>query len=146
MTTRREFLRAGVATGLAAAAALLPAGGALAQESPTEGFQHPKDPAHLTPLETVHWPQLGVAGKVAAGQPFNLMIQVGRQTHPMTADHHIEWVEVWASGKRLERIDFSEPTWVKPVLTVSLVAAAPTVFSVRLSCNLHGLWENAIKV
>jgi superoxide reductase len=144
-TTRREFLRLGMASGLTAAA-VLSGGRLLAQEAMDDGYQHPQDPAHLSALEMKHWPKLTVVGRATPGQPFDLSIQIGQEIHPMTPEHHIEWVEVWAGGKRLERMDFNEPTWVKPVLTVQLVANAPTEFTVRLRCNLHGLWENSIKV
>jgi desulfoferrodoxin-like iron-binding protein len=144
--TRREFLRAGVVTGLATAAASLPAFAAMAPESGALAYQHPKDPAHLTPLEMKHWPQLRVVGKVADGQPFELAIQIGEQIHPMTTEHHIEWVEVWAGDTRVERLEFAEPTWAQPVLTVTLVRKAPVEWKVRLNCNLHGPWENTITV
>ena len=143
-TTRREFLRAGVVTGLAAAVSI-PALRALAQEPAAQEYQHPADPAHLAALEMKHWPKLSIIGKPTTGQPFQLAIQIGQQIHPMTAQHHIEWVEVWAGDTRVERIDFAEPTWAQPVLTVTLVSKAPTELKVRLRCNLHGLWENTIK-
>jgi desulfoferrodoxin (superoxide reductase-like protein) len=66
------------------------------------------------------------------GQSFDLMIQIGNKIHPMTAEHHIEWVEVWAGVKRLLRTDFIEPTWAKPVLTVKLVANESTELKVRM--------------
>jgi len=145
-TTRREFLRTSMVTGLTAAAASVPALAALAQEPAPPTYQHPQDPANLTPLEMKHWPKLEIVGKVALGQPFGLAIQVGQQIHPMTAEHHIEWVEVWAGDARVERVDFSAPVWAQPVLTVTLVDNAPAELKVRLSCNLHGLWENTIAV
>lgn len=146
-TTRREFLRVSVVTGLAAAAATLPALSALAQEAaPPEEYQHPKDPAHLSGLELHHWPKLRVVGKRATGKPFQLAIQVGQQLHPMTAEHHIEWVEVWAGDTKVTRTEFAAPTWAQPVLNVTLVRNAPVELKVRLHCNLHGLWENTIKV
>lgn len=146
-TSRREFLRATMVGGLAAAATTLPAWRALAQEPTAEGgYQYPKDPAHLSGLEQAHWPKLDIMGKPAAGEPFQLMIQIGHQIHPMTPDHYIMWAEVWADDKRLERVDFAEPIWVKPVLTVTLVDIKPATIKVRLRCNLHGLWENSIKI
>jgi len=148
-TSRRDFLRASMVSGLAAAAAAtFPAWKALAQPAaPMAGeYQHAQDPAHLTPLEMSHWPKLSISKKTPMGQPFNLMIQIGNKLHPMTAEHHIEWVEVWAGDKRLLRTDFIEPTWTKPVLTVNLSAVEATQLKVRMRCNLHGLWENSIKL
>jgi len=146
-TTRREFLRVGVVSGLAAVAVSLPALKALAGQKPSgQDYQHAADPAHLTPLEMAHWPKITVAGKVTAGQPFNLMLQIGNTLHPMTTAHHIEWVEVWANGKKVARTDLADPTQVKPALTVSVVVSPGTTLIVRTNCNLHGLWENSIKV
>jgi superoxide reductase len=143
-TTRREFLQAGMVAGLAAAATL-PALKALAQTTPVvPTYQHAADPAHLTALETKHWPKLAIKGKLTTGQPYQLMIQIGQQIHPMTTAHHIEWVEVWSGDTKVARVDFAEPTLAQPVLTVNLVRNAPSELKVRMSCNLHGLWENTI--
>ncbi|MFB3881559.1 MAG: desulfoferrodoxin family protein [Armatimonadota bacterium] len=146
-TSRRDFLRTALVGGLAAAAITLPALQARAQEPTTEGgYQYPKDPAHLNGLEQVHWPKLEIVGKPQAGETLRLMIQIGQTIHPMTPDHHIMWTEVWADDKRVARMDFDEPLWIKPVLTVMLVDLKPSTIKVRLRCNLHGLWENTIKV
>src|SRR5574340_1039828 len=125
-TTRREFLRVGIASGLATAAASLGGGRLLAAEIVFGGYQHPQDPEHLSALEMAHWPKLGVEGSVGPGKTIGLSIQIGHKIHPMTAEHHIEWVEVWASGKRLERIEFDEATAVEPALTVRLTLSEPT--------------------
>jgi desulfoferrodoxin-like iron-binding protein len=138
-------LRASVVTGLAAAASL-PAWKALAAEPAAAHYQHPKDPAHLTGLEMAHWPKLRVSGRAVTGKTYALMIQIGQEIHPMTAEHHIEWVEVWAGDQRVERLEYNAPTWAKPMLTVTLLRVAPAQIKVRLSCNLHGLWENTIQV
>src|SRR5574340_860260 len=124
--TSREFLRLGVATGLATAAASLAGGRLLAAEIVTGGYQRPQDPANLSALEMAHWPKLAVEGRAVAGQTVSLSIQIGHKLHPMLAEHHIEWVEVWASGKRLERIEFDEATAVEPALTVRLTLSEPT--------------------
>jgi superoxide reductase len=145
-TTRREFLRVGLVSGLAAAAASLPALKALAREAAAEQYQQPKDPAHLTTLEALHWPKLTIRKSPVVGKPFELTVQIGQQVHPMLPDHHIEWVEVWAKRKQLERVEFGEPVWMQPIATLTLVAQAHTTLLVRTKCNIHGLWENSIKV
>jgi desulfoferrodoxin-like iron-binding protein len=132
--------------GLAAAAVSLPALRALGAEPTKEGYQVPKDPANLTPLEQVHWPKLSIREGRGGADYSRLMIQIGQEIHPMTAEHHIEWVEVWAGGKKLAHTDFAEPTAVKPVVSVAVVAPAGTELTVRTKCNLHGLWENMIKM
>jgi desulfoferrodoxin-like iron-binding protein len=64
----------------------------------------------------------------------------------MTADHHIEWIEVWADGMCLQRIEFAQPTWSQPIAAVKLVAQKPTTVTVRILCNLHGFWENTVQL
>jgi superoxide reductase len=163
-TTRREFIRNGLVTGLAAAAVAVPALKALAQEGPgprpglgpdkgmgpdmrrRREYQHPQDPMHLTALEAKHWPKLRLSNNMRGGQPVDLMIQIGQQMHPMTPDHHIEWVEVWANNRCIMHTDFNEPTWEQPVLNIRMTPQRADMLTVRISCNLHGLWENNIRL
>ncbi len=144
-TTRREFLRASMVTGLAAAAASLPAVRALAAEPMVEGYQVPKDPANLTPLEMAHWPKLTVR-EARDGGASRLMVQVGKEVHPMLPEHHIEWIEVWNGKTKLARTDLLEPTALKPIVSFSLTVPAGTELTVKINCNLHGLWGNTVKV
>jgi superoxide reductase len=62
-------------------------------------------------------------------------VTVGSVPHPMTEEHHIEWIELIADGKAYR--EFLE------------VGREPTAFfcieaaevSAREYCNLHGMWK-----
>lgn len=62
-------------------------------------------------------------------------VTVGSTIHPMTDEHHIEWIELLADGASYKK--FLEPT-AEPV-AVFMVDAAEV--SAREHCNLHGLWK-----
>ncbi len=62
-------------------------------------------------------------------------ITVGSVPHPMTEEHHIEWIEVIADGKVL-RADL-DPTGA-PSATFCTDAKSVVV---REHCNLHGMWK-----
>lgn len=68
-------------------------------------------------------------------------VNVGEVTHPMTADHYIQWVyletENGGQSKTLKPLDAPEVTFAvgdddKPV-------------AVYAYCNLHGLWKTELK-
>ena len=102
----------------------------------------------------------GVGTLVCCGQPMNLMkekteeegnekhipvileneegvnIKVGSAEHPMTPEHHIEWIEISTengeSKKFLTPDDKPEANF--PVKNKNIKA--------REYCNIHGLWRN----
>ena len=63
-------------------------------------------------------------------------IKIGAQEHPMTAEHHIEWIEiVTADGKAGKK-------FLKPNdLPESDFYTRMNVVGARAYCNVHGLWE-----
>jgi len=65
-----------------------------------------------------------------------LKVSVGETLHPMSEEHHIEWVEL-IIGDKVERV------YLKP--TDSPKAAfkynGEPNYIVRTYCNIHGLWE-----
>ena len=62
-------------------------------------------------------------------------VTVGSVPHPMTEEHHIEWIELIGDGKVL-RADL-DPTGAP---SASLCTDAQSVV-VREHCNLHGVWK-----
>lgn len=71
--------------------------------------------------------------------PDGTLIQVGSTPHPMTPEHHIEWIEATcSSGKRVRKHlqPGDEPTLLLKNSSASTVQA-------RAYCNLHGLWASA---
>lgn len=64
-------------------------------------------------------------------------VKVGSVAHPMTDDHIIVFIELWADGvayrKPLQAGDAPEATF----------AVTADVVEARAYCNKHGLWKNA---
>jgi len=62
-------------------------------------------------------------------------VTVGSVPHPMTEEHHIEWIELIGDGKVL-RADL-DPTGAP---SASFCTDAQSVVA-REHCNLHGVWK-----
>ncbi len=64
-----------------------------------------------------------------------VLIKVGDISHPMTAEHYIEWIEIkTASGKiKKKYLQPDDQAEFKCVVREKIVW-------VRAYCNLHGLW------
>ncbi len=62
-------------------------------------------------------------------------VTVGSVEHPMTEEHHIEWIELIADGVAYRR--FLMPG-DKPEATFCIEAQR---VSAREYCNIHGLWK-----
>ncbi len=65
-------------------------------------------------------------------------VDVGSVTHPMTAEHWIEWVAI--ETEQGYQIKYLNPESA-PVCSFSL-ADGDTLVRVYAYCNLHGLWAN----
>ena len=67
-------------------------------------------------------------------------VVVGSVAHPMTEEHHIVWIEVfngaWLNRKYLRPGDAPEAEFYVPYKPGLVV---------RAYCNLHGLWQTAVK-
>lgn len=64
-----------------------------------------------------------------------IKVKVGSVAHPMTEEHHIEWIEVVAGDKAYR--EFLKPGDA-PEAVFCLEAGDVTL---REYCNLHGLWK-----
>ncbi|MDO4557631.1 MAG: desulfoferrodoxin [Planctomycetia bacterium] len=71
----------------------------------------------------------------------SVKITVGSVSHPMTADHYIEWIEIHTEGR-------SQRKYLKPGDTPEAEFSCPPGLCqtgvaphVLAYCNLHGLWE-----
>lgn len=110
-----------------------------------EPVHRAKNLHNLTDEEELHVPMLLVPTNVRAGKPFRMQIQVGKELHPMTEEHYIEWIEVWAGTTRFTRTELA-PGISTPDISVSLVLSEDTLLRVFARCNKHGLWEGSLKV
>jgi superoxide reductase len=108
-------------------------------------------------VEVIH---VGGGQLVCCGQPMNLqeentvdaarekhvpvveivgdkvLVKIGAEEHPMTAEHYIQWVEVLTAARNYRK--FFTPG-EKPFAEFKL---EEEIISVRAYCNLHGLWRN----
>ena len=66
-----------------------------------------------------------------------MTVQVGSTLHPMTAEHWIMWIEV-QEGDKLKRAVLKPGDEPKAEFCTK-----GGEYTVRVFCNLHGLWKNA---
>lgn len=80
-----------------------------------------------------HLPDVKVDGETVT-------VQIGSTLHPMTTEHHIEFVylETKNGGQRKNLTIDSDP-----IATFKVVD--DTLLNVFAYCNLHGLWKTEIK-
>ncbi len=67
-------------------------------------------------------------------------VSVGSVPHPMTPEHHIEWIELVAADGHVCRKYLKDND--SPEAVFACRPEAGTVM--REYCNLHGLWESVI--
>lgn len=81
-----------------------------------------------------HIPAVKVEGE-------DITVTVGSMPHPMTAEHHIEWVYLETDkGGQLKRFKVNED----PVLRFK-ISSDDSLIAAYAYCNLHGLWKAEIK-
>lgn len=98
----------------------------------------------MSDLEKKHTPVIESPSKVKKGEPFEVLVEVGKyMKHPNENAHYIEWIELYSGDTFLARVDLvprlTEP---KAKFAVSLDHAHPLVAKER--CNLHGLWQSLL--
>ena len=65
-----------------------------------------------------------------------VIIRVGSVAHPMTSEHHIEWIEVITEHRTYrKRLDLDQEPWAEFFLEAQVLTA-------RAYCNVHGLWKS----
>ena len=63
-------------------------------------------------------------------------IKVGEVPHPMTAEHHIEWIQIIAGDIALRKyLEVDGPAEAEFCIDADKIVA-------RAYCNLHGLWKS----
>ncbi|MBN1422036.1 MAG: hypothetical protein JXP34_24905 [Planctomycetes bacterium] len=111
-----------------------------------KGYNEPKDPNNLTELEKKHIPKVEIPPKITANQPFTIKATIGEIQHPTTDDHHIAWIEFYANGHFLARIQLL-PGGTRPEGSIACVldTAGENSIWVQAYCTLHGLWYSLTK-
>jgi len=78
-------------------------------------------------------------------------VVVGKEIpHPNTVEHHIAWIELYGVKKDgqvidLGRADFA-PSYTNPNVRFQVPVEQFKSFCALAYCNIHGLWENCIKI
>jgi superoxide reductase len=65
-------------------------------------------------------------------------VTIGAEAHPMTPEHHIEWIAIaYGNNYQIAKLEEIEPA----VATFIVDGDAP--ITAYEHCNLHGLWQSA---
>ena len=81
-----------------------------------------------------------------------IKVQIGSQPHPMTPDHHIEFIYV-VSGRRITFVDLRGKEVAEAIVSVSdpktcinnCRSQRHRPITVYEYCNLHGLWKTTFE-
>lgn len=111
-----------------------------------------------------HVPVIEGPDQVAANQPFQVTVSVGKEIpHPNTTEHHIRWIALYFQPEgdkfiyEIGKCDFSAhgesvkganqgPAYTHPVALFSVQVNAPGTLIAVSYCNIHGLWENSKEI
>jgi superoxide reductase len=66
-------------------------------------------------------------------------VRIGQTPHPMTKEHHIEFIEVISPDEKYVKRKYLNP---EEEAILEFECTCKSGFSAREICNLHGLWEN----
>ena len=106
----------------------------------------PKDINNLTDLEKKHLPVIEAPDEAAAGEPFEVTIEVGKLlAHPNEPGHHIEFIDLYLDRVFVARVDLAA---VKacPRITLPVALSRGGVLRAFACCNLHGVWEGTREI
>ncbi len=111
-----------------------------------------------------HVPVIEFAGTPSSGEMFEVSVSVGREVaHPNTTEHHIRWIRVYfvpegskspyeigsfefcAHGASVDGADTSTVYTDHRVVFRFKAEKSGTVIATSF-CNIHGLWENSMKL
>ncbi len=105
-----------------------------------------KDPEKPTKGESKHTPDITM-GEVDAKGYVTVEVNIGQEgiIHPSTADHWIYKIELYANGKKVAQADL-EPEISRGYLSAKVRKEGLKELRAVSSCNLHGDWENTLKI
>ena len=106
----------------------------------------PKNPEKLEKGELKHTPLITVKGKDAKGYTFvEITVGQGGIMHPSTADHWIDFIELYADGKLVGKSTL-EPEISRGAASFSVKLDSVKELTARSGCNIHGIWTSTAKV
>lgn len=111
-----------------------------------------------------HVPVIEMQGTVKKGEAFSVNLSVGAEiAHPHTTEHHIRYIQLYfkpegekfiihlgtfqfeAHGESVEGANAGSAK-CEPKATATLTLEKPGELIAMSYCNIHGLWDNALKV
>lgn len=104
----------------------------------------PADPKNPTNYELKHMPEIKL-GKTDGKGFTSVKITVGKNgiIHPSTADHWIDYIELWADNKLVGKNEL-QPVISRGYTTFKINTAGVKKLTAVAGCNLHGIWEDSI--
>jgi superoxide reductase len=104
-------------------------------------------------LKEKHVPVIKAPEKVKTSEEFEVVINIGENVpHPNAVEHHIKWIQVFAEieGRvynpiHVATFDFG-PSFAEPKVKFRMKLEKSTTLIVLEYCNLHGVWENSVKI
>jgi len=97
-----------------------------------------------------HTPKIEAPSKVKKGEPFKVRVSVG--PHPNQPTHSIRSIEVWfyEEGRSFNPVRIAvielEPGYAEPTIEITMKVERSGVLYVLSYCNLHGIWEERVKI
>jgi len=140
---RREAIKV---AGVAAMMVAVSAEAKMAEEHMNRTEMKPKDPAKLEKGELKHTPQITIKEKDANGYTeVEITVGQGGIIHPSTADHWIDFIELYADDKLVGKSTL-EPEISRGATAFAVKLDSVKVLKARSGCNLHGIWTSTLKV
>ncbi|MEA3491690.1 MAG: desulfoferrodoxin family protein [Campylobacterota bacterium] len=136
---RREALKL---AGVTALMATVSAEAKMATEHMNRMEMKPKDPSKLDKGELKHTPQITIKDKDAKGYTLvEITIGQGGIVHPSTADHWIDFIELYADDKLVGK-NILEPEISRGATSFAVKLDGVKKLKAKAGCNLHGIWTS----
>ena len=143
---RRKALKTAAVAALALSGTTLLAGNTdmASKEGMNRVKMTPADPKNPTDYELKHMPEIKL-GKTDGKGFTSVKITVGKNgiIHPSTADHWIDYIELWADNKLVGKNEL-QPVISRGYTTFKINTAGVKKLTAVAGCNLHGIWEDSI--
>ncbi len=111
-----------------------------------------------------HVPVIELKGPVKKGEPCEIALSVGAEiAHPHTTEHHIRYIQLYykpegekfivhlgtnqfeAHGESVQGANAGS-AWCEPKVIATVTLEKPGELIAMSYCNIHGLWDNTLKV
>ena len=140
---RREAIKV---AGVAAMMVAVSAEAKMAEKDMNRMEMKAKDPKKLEKGELKHTPLITVKGKDDKGYTFvEVTVGQGGIMHPSTADHWIDFIELYADGKLVGKSTL-EPEISRGAASFSVKLDSVKELKAKSGCNIHGVWTSTVNV